>query len=146
MEKFFGDLERKEAWRRARNYTAEKTETPSVEPIGGPINSPAREQAGGRFGPIAEGCGGRWFRAFHALLDRHMHRLYRLAVFAHWKYGGCGGRASGDLCRGVIVVWTDLKGALRLEPGLTRILVMQVARFRRDRKRKSMGFDRVGGV
>jgi RNA polymerase sigma-70 factor (ECF subfamily) len=73
-------------------------------------------------------------KAFHALMDRHAERLYRLAVSL------VGGRFDAeDIVQETFVgAFKGMKGfqeRASVKTWLTRILVMQVARWRRDQKR-----------
>jgi RNA polymerase sigma-70 factor, ECF subfamily len=121
----------------ARNYTAEKTETPNVEPNGPPSDSQPPNRLADDVGLLQKAAAGDG-RAFHALLDRHMDRLYRLAVSL------VGNAADAeDLLQetfaGAFKGLDGFEGRASVGTWLTRILVMQTARFRRDRKRKPMG-------
>jgi len=73
--------------------------------------------------------------AFHALVDRHAQRLYRLAV----SLVGNAVDAEDVLQEAFIGVFRGLKGfegRSSVKTWLTRILVMQAAQFRRSRGRK----------
>jgi len=73
--------------------------------------------------------------AFHALVDRHAQRLYRLAV----SLVGNAVDAEDVLQEAFIGTFRGLKGfegRASVKTWLTRILVMQAAQFRRGRKRK----------
>jgi RNA polymerase sigma-70 factor (ECF subfamily) len=121
----------------ARHYTAEKTETPNVEPDAPQpetqrTNGPANDL--GLLQKAAAGDG----RAFHALLDPHMDRLYRLAVSL------IGNAADAEdvlqeTFAGAYRGLSKFEGRASVGTWLTRILVLQTARFRRDRRRKPMG-------
>jgi len=126
----------------ARNYTPENTETPNVEPNGPPSGSSPElklAEAGqvddvGLLKKAAAGDG----RAFHALLDRHMDRLFRLAV----SLVGNSADAEDLLQETFAGAYRGLdrfEGRASVGTWLTRILVMQTARFRRTRRRKPMG-------
>jgi RNA polymerase sigma-70 factor (ECF subfamily) len=125
-----------------RNYTAENTETPNVEPNGPPSGLPPETklvEAGqvddaGLLKKAAAGDG----RAFHALLDRHMDRLFRLAV----SLVGNSADAEDLLQETFAGAYRGLyrfEGRASVGTWLTRILVMQTAAFRRTRRRKPMG-------
>ncbi len=117
----------------ARNYTAENTETPSVEP-NGPQPEPKLADDADLLRKAAAGD----TSAFHALLDRHMDRLYRLAV----SLVGNSADAEDLLQETFAGAYRGLdrfEGRAAVGTWLTRILVMQVARFRRGRRGKSMG-------
>jgi len=122
----------------ARNYTAEKTETPNVEPKGPhPEAKLAETKLADDVGLLQKAAAGDG-RAFHALLDRHMDRLYRLAV----TFVGNAADAEDLLQETFAGAYKGLdgfEGRASVGTWLTRILVMQTARFRRDRKRKQMG-------
>jgi RNA polymerase sigma-70 factor (ECF subfamily) len=73
--------------------------------------------------------------AFHALIDRHAQRLYRVAV----SLVGNASDAEDVLQETFIGAFRGLKGfegRASVKTWLTRILVMQAAQFRRSRKRK----------
>ena len=73
--------------------------------------------------------------AFHALVDRHAQRLYRLAV----SLVGNAVDAEDVLQEAFIGAFRGLKGfegRASVKTWLTRILVIQAAQFRRSRKRK----------
>lgn len=117
----------------ARNYTAEKTETPSVEPNGAPNVPQPEAKLAEDMGLLRKAAAGDG-AAFHALLDRHMDRLFRLAVSL------IGNTADAeDLLQetfaGAYRGLDRFEGRASVGTWLTRILVMQVARFRRKRKR-----------
>jgi RNA polymerase sigma-70 factor, ECF subfamily len=121
----------------ARHYTAEKTETPSVEPSGAP-NVPQPESKLAEDTSLLRKAAAGDGASFHALLDHHMDRLYRLAV----SLIGNSADAEDVLQETFAGAYRGLdrfEGRASVGTWLTRILVMQVARFRRDRKRKSMG-------
>ena len=120
----------------ARNYTAEKTETPSVEPSGAPKVPQPESKLAEDLSLLRKAAAGDG-AAFHALLDRHMDRLFRLAV----SLIGNSADAEDLLQETFAGAYRGLdrfEGRASVGTWLTRILVMQVARFRRDRKRKSM--------
>ena len=74
-------------------------------------------------------------RAFHALVDRHAQRLYRLAV----SLVGNAVDAEDVLQEAFIGAFRGLKrfeGRASVKTWLTRILVLQASQFRRSRKRK----------
>jgi len=76
--------------------------------------------------------------AFHTLADRHMDRLYRLAV----SLVGNSADAEDLLQETFAGAYRGLdrfEGRASVGTWLTRILVMQVARFRRGRRGKAMG-------
>jgi RNA polymerase sigma-70 factor (ECF subfamily) len=73
--------------------------------------------------------------AFHALVDRHAQRLYRLAV----SLVGNAVDAEDVLQEAFIGAFRGLKGfegRASVKTWLTRIVVMQAAQFRRSRSRK----------
>jgi RNA polymerase sigma-70 factor (ECF subfamily) len=73
--------------------------------------------------------------AFHALIDRHAQRLYRVAV----SLVGNASDAEDVLQETFIGAFRGLKGfqgRASVKTWLTRILMMQAAQFRRSRKRK----------
>jgi RNA polymerase sigma-70 factor, ECF subfamily len=73
--------------------------------------------------------------AFHALVDRHSQRLYRVAV----SLVGNAADAEDVLQEAFIGAFRGLRGfegRASVKTWLTRILVMQAAQFRRSRKRK----------
>jgi RNA polymerase sigma-70 factor (ECF subfamily) len=74
-------------------------------------------------------------RAFHTLVDRHAQRLYRLAV------GLVGNAADAEdvLQEALVGAYKGLhgfEGRASVATWLTRILVTQAAKWRRDRKRR----------
>jgi RNA polymerase sigma-70 factor (ECF subfamily) len=74
-------------------------------------------------------------KAFHALVDRHADRLYRLAVSL------IGNAADAEdvlqeAFTGAYRGLTGFEGRASVKTWLTRILVIQVAKWRRDRKRR----------
>ena len=78
--------------------------------------------------------------AFHALVDRHAQRLYRLAV----TLVGNAADAEDVLQETFIGAFRGLRsfeGRASVKTWLTRILVMQAAQWRRDRRRR---FERLG--
>jgi len=75
--------------------------------------------------------------AFHALVDRHAQRLYRVAV----SLVGNAVDAEDVLQETFIGAFRGLQGfegRASVKTWLTRILVMQAAQFRRSRKRKQL--------
>jgi len=77
-------------------------------------------------------------KAFHALVDRHADRLYRLAV----SLIGNAADAEDVLQEALTGAYRGLsgfQGRASVKTWLTRILVMQVAKWRRDRKRRRSG-------
>ena len=73
--------------------------------------------------------------AFHALVDRHADRLYRLAV----SLVGNAVDAEDVLQEAFAGAYRGLsgfQGRASVKTWLTRILVMQAAKWRRDRKRR----------
>jgi RNA polymerase sigma-70 factor (ECF subfamily) len=117
----------------ARHYTPENSETPNVQPIDPQPDVTVADDAK-LLKQAAAGDG----QAFHALLDRHMDRLYRLAV----SLLGNPADAEDVLQEAFAGAYRGLarfEGRASVGTWLTRILVMQVARFRRDRHRRPMG-------
>jgi RNA polymerase sigma-70 factor (ECF subfamily) len=81
--------------------------------------------------------------AFHALVDRHAQRLYRLAV----SLIGNAADAEDVLQETFIGAFRGLRsfeGRASVKTWLTRILVRQVAQWRRDQGRRK--FERVGDL
>jgi RNA polymerase sigma-70 factor, ECF subfamily len=116
----------------ARHYTAEDRETPNVESKGPQPEANLADDAD-LLRKAAAGDGS----AFHALLDRHMDRLYRLAV----SLIGNAADAEDLLQETFAGAYRGLdrfEGRAAVGTWLTRILVMQVARFRRGRRGKAM--------
>ena len=77
-------------------------------------------------------------KAFHELVDRHADRMYRLAV----SMVGNAADAEDVLQETFAGAFKGLKGfeeRASVRTWLTRILVMQAARLRRDRKRRNEG-------
>ncbi len=105
------------------------TETPRLQPT----DSQANDNDLQLVQRAARGDG----KAFHALVDAHAQRLYRLAV-----------TLVGNATDAEDVLQEAFAGAFRGLPGfqgrssvktwLTRILVTQAAKWRRDRQRRSM--------
>src|ERR1700722_13260413 len=77
-------------------------------------------------------------KAFSLLVDRHAGRLYRLA----YSLVGSGSDAEGVLQETWVGAYRGLngfEGRSSVGTWLTRILVAQASRWRRDRKRRSRG-------
>jgi RNA polymerase sigma-70 factor (ECF subfamily) len=77
-------------------------------------------------------------KAFHALVDRHADRLYRVAV----SLVGNSADAEDVLQEAFTGAYRGLsgfQGRASVKTWLTRILVMQAAKWRRDRKRRRSG-------
>jgi RNA polymerase sigma-70 factor (ECF subfamily) len=77
-------------------------------------------------------------KAYHALVDRHADRLYRLAV----SLVGNSADAEDVLQEAFTGAYRGLsgfQGRASVKTWLTRILVMQAAKWRRDRKRHRRG-------
>jgi RNA polymerase sigma-70 factor (ECF subfamily) len=84
-------------------------------------------------------------RAFHALVDRHADRLYRLAVSLVGNSADAEDvlqEAFTGAFRGV----SGFQGRASVKTWLTRILVMQAAKWRRDRKRHRRGVEPGGSA
>ena len=76
-------------------------------------------------------------KAFHELVDRHAQRLFRLAV----SLVGSATDAEDVLQEtfaGAFRGLSRFEGAHAVKTWLTRILVTQAAKWRRDRKRRRM--------
>ena len=120
-----------------RNYTAENTETPNVEPKRPPSGSQSEKRLADDAGLLQKAAAGDG-RAFHALLDGHMDRLYRLAVSLVGNVADAEDVLQ-ETFAGAYKGLDGFEGRASVGTWLTRILVVQTARFRRDRKRKPMG-------
>jgi RNA polymerase sigma-70 factor (ECF subfamily) len=119
-----------------RNYTPDNTETPNVEPQGPQEGRQPESRLADDAGLLRKAAAGDG-SAFHALLDRHMDRLYRLAV----SLIGNAADAEDLLQETFAGAYRGLdrfEGRSSVGTWLTRILVMQAARFRRGRRRKQM--------
>jgi RNA polymerase sigma-70 factor (ECF subfamily) len=107
-----------------------------VERDGPPVGSEPEARLAVDTGLLRKAAAGDG-EAFHALLDRHMDRLYRLAV----SLVGNSADAEDVLQETFAGAYRGLdrfEGRSSVGTWLTRILVMQTARFRRDRRRKRM--------
>ena len=105
------------------------TETPRVQPT----DSQANDIELKLVQRAARGDG----KAFHALVDAHSQRLYRLAV----SLVGNATDAEDVLQEAFAGAFRGLgrfEGRSSVKTWLTRILVMQAAKWRRDRQRRNM--------
>jgi len=115
--------------------------TPSVQ---GQSNQPGSEAGGipddSRL--LQQAVGGD-AKAFHELVHRHEQRMYRLAV----SLVGNSTDAEDVLQEALAGAYRNLKtfeGRSTVKTWLTRILITQAAKWRRDRRRGPMVADHVG--